>query len=241
VAGSHCGFARSAKIRAMSRSSWNVAVATLFAIATWVTPVPENLRLVLVRAAWVLLVGACLGWVVTHNRQLRRYVIDRNDWRFLARMLLAAGGIALSAIVWVAAPIMVAPSKPGPPKPRFEPTQGSKPVAADAPRQPPLPEPKPESTKAKFKPAPTREGHEQAPRRTEIAVSRNPAAEGARLLVDGTDAQIQETTDNFITILVPAGDHTLSVDPKICETTHFTAPSTDIIRISCQSSRWESK
>ena len=53
----------------LSKSAWSLIIATLFAIFTWVTPVPEKWRTVLIAVSSILLLLASIGWLIAHFKE----------------------------------------------------------------------------------------------------------------------------------------------------------------------------
>jgi hypothetical protein len=92
----------------MSRSSWGVVVATLFAIATWATPVPERWRALLVFLAWAVLGFACIGWLAAHLKWTCRLRSAQAATRPMTLIIIGVVGGLLAVSAWLLVPKLFA-------------------------------------------------------------------------------------------------------------------------------------
>jgi hypothetical protein len=93
----------------MSRSAWGVAVTTLFAIATWVTPVPDEWRRLLIFLAWFALALSVVGWVLTHLQTTQGLNLTRENRRPMLLFLIFAACGTLGVVAWLLLPFNVIP------------------------------------------------------------------------------------------------------------------------------------
>jgi hypothetical protein len=92
----------------MSRSAWGVAVTTLFAVATWVTPVPDEWRRLLIFLAWFALALSVVGWVLTHLQTTQGLNLTREARRPMVLFLIFAACGTLGVVAWLLLPFNVA-------------------------------------------------------------------------------------------------------------------------------------
>lgn len=88
----------------MSRSSWGVLVATLFAIVTWATPVPERWRYPLLVLAWVAFGLAIIGWLLAHTKTGQRLRSHPAATRPMTLLLIGIVGGLITAAIWYLVP-----------------------------------------------------------------------------------------------------------------------------------------
>lgn len=88
----------------MSRSSWGVVVAALFAIVAWATPVPERWRGLLVLLGWVALGISCLGWLLAHMKWSQQLRSSRKAVQPMALLIIFILGGLLAASAWLLVP-----------------------------------------------------------------------------------------------------------------------------------------
>ncbi len=106
----------------MSRSAWGVLVATLFAIATWVTLIPEQWRKPLVLVTWIALLLSSIGWLMAHSQRLRRKRAETKATHPMTLLVIGLAGASLAIITWLLVPkeLLAPPSET---EPQLSPSQ----------------------------------------------------------------------------------------------------------------------
>src|SRR6266700_7249542 len=98
----------------MCRSAWGVIVATLFTIATWATPVPEEWRWPLIFLAWFSLAISIIGWLLTHYQATGRIQLTRKVRTPMVTIIIFIACGSIGAIAWRLLPVSESKPKSGP-------------------------------------------------------------------------------------------------------------------------------
>ena len=92
----------------MSRSSWGVVVAALFAIVLQWTPLPAQVRATLILLAWVALALSCIGWLLAHTKRGQQLRSHRKATRPMVLLVVFVVGGCLTVATWLLVPKLIA-------------------------------------------------------------------------------------------------------------------------------------
>ena len=153
------------RLTGMSRSSWSVVVAALFAIVLQWTPLPAQARATLILLAWVALALSCIGWLLAHTGWGQRLRSHRKATRPMVLLFVFMVGGILTVATWLLVPKLTAEQSPL--------AQDAKaplpmPTATPSPLSPPptaTPQPPQAETASNNSVPPTNKPRRQRPRR----------------------------------------------------------------------------